>query len=136
MYQTWIETIPHNDQKYDTVGDYSYHYDSKPTEIHISQIGNPIFEFLVALHEFIESFLCRQKGIPCEKITEFDLLFEKEREAGFHTDEEEPGDDPRAPYHREHRLATAVEFFMAMLLGVNWKEYEQAIYSLQWRDHD
>jgi hypothetical protein len=42
----------------------------------------------------------------------------------------EPGDDPLAPYHWQHQMATMFEKVMARLLRVDWREYEEAINAL------
>ena len=52
------------------------------------------------------------------------MAFEKARKKG---NEDEPGDDPRAPYVVQHCIATGVERILAALLGVSWKRYEEAI---------
>lgn len=85
-------------------------------------------EFLVALHEQIEYFLCRMRGIKEEDITNFDLEYEARREAGDLTSE--PGDDPLAPYNKEHVFATSIEKIVCKELGINWEEYEKTVYSL------
>ena len=46
------------------------------------------------------------------------------------SDDDEPGDDPTAPYHREHCFATAVERMLIAALGVSWADYDQAVESL------
>jgi hypothetical protein len=38
-----------------------------------------------------------------------------------------PGDDPKAPYHREHRFATRIERLLARELRVNWATYEAGL---------
>jgi hypothetical protein len=35
----------------------------------------------------------------------------------------EPGNDPPAPYHREHVTTTIIEAILAQALGVNLEEY-------------
>jgi hypothetical protein len=117
-----IETIPHQQHRYPTVGDYF------PVEggwtIRVSRCGDARFEFLVALHEFVEWFLTQERGIREEDITEFDVRFEEAGRDG------EPGDDPQAPYHREHVCATKIEREAAAQLGVDWDTYEEALNAL------
>ena len=43
---------------------------------------------------------------------------------------DEPGDDPRAPYHREHEFAGCVERLLAHELGIDWNDYEDALDAL------
>jgi hypothetical protein len=71
--------------------------------------------------------LCRERGVTEDSVTQFDLDFEAARPEG-NTDE--PGDDPSAPYQKEHQFATTVELLLAAELGVKWREYERAIEAL------
>ena len=120
-----IKTIPHNEQRYDTCGDY---YDTdESTEIKVSDLGNEDYEFLVAVHELIEQYLCKKRGIKELDITDFDEVFEMKRVQG-NTDE--PGDDKNAPYRREHFFATSIERLVSAEIGVDWSEYDKAINEL------
>lgn len=120
-----IETIPHSSQRYDTVGDY---FNEDGTErIIVSDMGDEDYEFLVAIHELAEQYLTKRRGITEASITAFDEEFERNRKEG---NEDEPGDDPNAPYQNEHCLATSIERMMAAALGVKWKEYEDAVNAL------
>jgi hypothetical protein len=76
--------------------------------------GDCKWAFLIALHEMVEAMLCRAHGVSQEAVDEFDLLFDSEE----HDDEDEPGDDRRAPYRKEHRAAMLIEHMMAHFLGV------------------
>ena len=66
--------------------------------------------------------LTRYRGISEETIGDFDMAFEKKREAGLVRGE--PGDAPDAPYRREHFFATNVERLLAAELGVDWEIFE------------
>jgi hypothetical protein len=122
-----IKTIPHNQQRYETVGDWYFSQDHSKLFIFVSYMGNTHYEFLVAFHEQAEAMLCWDRGINEGAITVFDKLFEQNREAG---NEDEPGDDPLAPYRKEHFFATTVERLMAAELNVDWEKYDKAIYAL------
>ena len=121
-----IETIPHKDQRYPTVGDWLFDENGDLT-IRVSQLGSWQQECLVALHEVVEVLLCKHRGITQEAVDQFDMAYEKSRQEG---DESEPGDDPLAPYVREHCLATGIERILAAELGVDWKTYEQHLQEL------
>ena len=122
-----IETIPHKDQRYDTVGD--WWIDAEGTwQIRVSQIktdyGRSFWwaaEFLVALHELVEMAACLQHGITQERVDEFDKNWK------YHGDTDEPGDDMDAPYYAEHQFACGIERLMAAQLGVTWHNYETVI---------
>lgn len=124
-----IQVIPHENQRYETVGD--WFYDEKgDLQIRVSKLSDWRHEVLIAVHELVEVLICKYEGITAESVDRFDMDFEEHRHPD---DESEPGDDPRAPYVREHCLATGVERILAMVLGVNWKTYEKEVNSLQWK---
>lgn len=116
-----IQTIPHNTQRYDTVGDYWIDSDGI-WQIRVSEMSDWKKEFLVAIHELAELALITDRGINEEDIKSFDEEFEDKRTLGNF---DEPGDEPTAPYVNEHCIATAIERLMCVELGLKWKEYEK-----------
>lgn len=121
-----ILTIPAAEQRYDTVGDYWWPSVER-LEVRVSELGNEDFNFLVAVHELIEAYLCKRRGISEPSITAFDIAFEVRREKGLESAEAEPGNSPTAPYRAEHRIATTIEYLVARELGVSWEEYDNAV---------
>jgi hypothetical protein len=120
-------SIPHERQRYNTVGDWRLSHNG----IHITvSHTTDDYTFLVGIHEAIEAYLCRKRGIQEEVVTAFDMEFEMKRESG---NVDEPGDSVDAPYQREHFFATSVERLIASELGVNWVEYSHAIESFKER---
>lgn len=129
-----IETIPHCEQRYPTVGDYFQERESSAMlitpgveRVRVSNMENPDFEFLVALHELVEWWCAARHGVHEDDITGFDELFEQMRRPG---DLREPGDSMEAPYHREHVFATAIEKLVARQIGVDWETYGRAVEAL------
>jgi hypothetical protein len=120
--------IDHAEQRYPTCGDWIAQPDGS-CHITVSRLPDPRYELLVAIHELCEATLCAHRGILQSAVDAFDKRFEAERAQGQHGDEE-PGDDPAAPYYREHQIATAIEKQMAHWLDVDWSEYEKAINEL------
>ena len=116
-----IETIPHSQQRYATVGDWRF----RPDGLHIavSKMSGRRYEFLIAMHETIE---CQHAGVSQRAVDSFDMAYEKHRKPG---DDSEPGDDPRAPYHRQHMFASKVERMLAHELAVNWAAYNRQVSS-------
>ena len=119
-----IETIPHNQQRYNTIGD--WFPDSEPSplpggtpiaviRIRVSAMANWRHEALVALHELAEVILCMNDNITPKLVDDFDMSFNGP----------EPGDDPQSPYKRQHCFATAVERLACAAMGVDWFEYER-----------
>lgn len=129
MLRTVVEVIPHSGQRYDTVGDYlTDAYGT--THFRVSMMGDTDYEFLVSIHEQIESYLARKRGISEADIDKFDMAFEEAREPG---DYSEPGDDTRCPVFREHQFATKVERLLAAELNVSWEEYDAVVTELSFR---
>jgi len=134
-----VRTIPHKEQRYDTVGDWLW--DENPTPgypnsgsmgISVSDLGDWRMEACVAIHELVEALLCRARGITQEQVDQWDQRMtgasmcdtpECERNT-------EPGDHPDCPYRDEHFAATTIERILARELGVDWLEYEEKIAAL------
>ncbi len=120
-----ITTIPHERQRYDTVGDWKF-TPRGHLMIRVSQMGDPRYETLIALHELVEAVLCREAGIDQREVDRFDMAYETSRHLG---DKSEPGDDPAAPYHHQHVSATWFEQHLAGLLHVDWEAYDAEVES-------
>ncbi len=120
-----IETIPHKDQRYDTVGDWTDNPDT--LNIRVSKMGDWRKEVAVAYHELREALMCNHLGITQEAVDKFDMEFEDARQAG---DESEPGDDPEAPYFLPHQYATRDERLLVADLGLSWDDYDEAVKKL------
>ncbi len=119
-----IESIPHDKQRYPTVGDYWQESDGVD-HVRVSELQDWRYQALVAVHELVEMILAKHRGISEEAISAFDVAFEHDRELGKVLGE--PGDDPRAPYRREHFFATNVERLLAAELEVDWGAYETLV---------
>lgn len=153
MLNILINTIPHDLQRYPTVGDWQYPADSVtvPVPIHpsnskkekmapttiamaindrviVSEMCNADYELLVAIHELVEMHLCKKAGVTDAVVTAFDMCFEHDRAHGL--EDGEPGDDPTAPYHDQHLAATTVEKCLAAVLGVEWDAYAKTVDAL------
>lgn len=119
------KTIPHSEQRYPTVGDWSL--TTNGIEVNISSMSKSDYEFLVALHEVIEAYLCQKRGISEQTVTDFDVAFEKKRKE---YDFREPGNTRKAPYKKEHRFASRIERLVGKELGVDWNDYSKEVNSL------
>jgi hypothetical protein len=124
-FRAVIGSIEHKTQRYDTVGDWRIEPDGGVLVV-VSRMSDQRYEFLVALHELIEAYLCKHAGISEGKVTAFDKAFETARKPG---DLSEPGDDPAAPYHDQHKNATVLEVQLAAMLGVDWAAYSAEVES-------
>lgn len=125
-----IRFIDHIDQRYETCGDWEvgaegYH------KISVSRVQPLKYSYLVAVHELIEMLLCMERGIPQYIVDDWDIAFEKKRlRFPRKMKDAEPGDNPAAPYFKEHQFASKIEKMLAKELKINWREYEEAISSL------
>ncbi len=121
-----ISSIPHNKQRYPTVGDWIIAR-GHLRHIFVSEMDNKDYVFLVAIHELIEAWLCLKRGITQKAVDQFDMQFEQNRDPG---DESEPGDSRKAPYFVEHQFATIVEKMLAVELSVDWDMYDHTVTNL------
>jgi hypothetical protein len=142
--QVIIKTIDHKKQPYDTCGDWRWenkkgkpinqtealaraNTDDCVLRINVSNLGSWRLEMLVAVHELVETLMCLRDGVLVEDVDAFDKAFEAARKKG---NQDEPGDDPKAPYVNQHCVATAVERLLCAQLGCTWDEYCNAVESL------
>jgi hypothetical protein len=116
-----IESIPHDQHRYPTTGDYWQDEDGT-LQVRVSNIGpdDERMQFLVALHEMIEMTLCAFRGIAEPDIKAWDEAVPDDSPYA-----DDPGHDPTAPYHKEHVFAECIERLVAAELGVNWQKYEE-----------
>jgi hypothetical protein len=101
--------------RYDDVGDY---FDST---IVAYDMKNPVYTNGIMLHEFIEYTLIQSAGIPVDLIDAFD------------TDEDAADRYPEEYklYTRYHRMANNVERHFIENMGLDWKDYQRAVYSVK-----
>lgn len=111
-----IRTIPHADQRYNTLGDWQYR-DDNSLIITVSETGDWKSNVLIAIHEFVEVVLCQERGVSQEVVDHFDTHEGKESN--------DPGDLPNAPYRDEHCFAMSVERMVCAAMGMAWAEHEQ-----------
>lgn len=107
-----IQTKPQNEMRYDTWGDWRWEEDVLMIEVVENEVPTLDHQFLIALHELVEAYLCFRRGITQESVDAFDMNWKGKPD-------EEPGDDPKAPYGKEHRFAMLMEHLMAKELGLN-----------------
>lgn len=121
MKRIIIETAASEDQRYPTAGDYW----ETDNEIYfkITDQGSDDHEFLVAIHEMIEFWLTRERGISEAEITDYDIKWEELPEPKA----DEPGNEADCIYGREHRFAENIERQLAHELGIDWHEYNNSL---------
>lgn len=101
--------------RYDDVGDY---FDSTIVSY---DMKNPVYNNGIMLHEFIEYSLIKSAGIPVARIDAFD------------TDEKAQEKYPEhyKLYSKYHRMANNIERHFIENMGLSWKEYQKAVYSVE-----
>lgn len=124
-----IEFKPVHLMRYPTVGDYFYLSDGT-LKIEIADTSNEFYNKMILIHELVEEAITKKNGITEQQIMDFDLAFEKARELGLKTADEEPGFCNDAPYKEAHYYATSVEMGMCALTKTSWKDYDYAVNSL------
>lgn len=113
-----VDFISQERQRYSTCGDF-FRDGRGVLRFHISRMGNPAFEQAVLLHEMVEFFKCERDGVTIEQIDAWDM--------GEGETLDEPGNDPRAPYHAQHVFATSIERQFIEAMGFTWEEYDAAV---------
>lgn len=124
-----IQVIPHSKQRYPTVGDWFFDKRGNLT-IRVSKLSDWRREMLVAFHELAEVLVCKHRKISQASVDRFDKQFEKDRAKGKHGEDDEPGDDRKAPYRKQHFFATNVEALLCDQLDVDWASYESELSNL------
>lgn len=120
-----VKIIPHNEHRYPTVGD--WWFKNGVLYVRCSRLSNWRYEACIIVHELVEWFICMHDGVKEKDVDAFDIAFEKARKPG---NNDEPGDDNKAPYRKQHCIATGVERILAALLGVSWNDYADEIEAL------
>lgn len=122
MLDIKIKTIEHADHVYPTIGNWTWK--GQRLVIHVSDMADWRHELLVAVHELVESYLCRMDGVPECLVGKFDREFERQRKKG---DNREPGDQFDCVYRRQHQFAEHIEHALCEVLEVKWKDYLKAL---------
>ena len=112
-----IELIPHEEQRYETAGDWRIDADGAIC-IKVSDTGYRMDALLVGIHEAVEAILCDAHNVLESDVDAFDIEFCKTHDL----EKEEPGEDPKAPYRREHAAADVVERIVALEADEVWRE--------------
>jgi len=117
-----VEVIP-NEQQRTGVDGSDWFWDEKgDLQVRISPMSDWRYEALLQIHETVEAIMCKHNGVTQQSVDEFDVEFDK-----THALDLNAGDDPAAPYKREHCLATAIERILCAELDVDWKTYDDEL---------
>ena len=116
-------TEPVLKMRYNTAGDWYISEDESKVTVCIdsARTGNWRYDALLQVHELIEAILCINNNVQEEDVSKFDMSREPDGPDG------DCGDDPLAPYSKEHCFATAVERMLCAAMGVEWDDYESRV---------
>jgi hypothetical protein len=110
-----------------TVGDW-YEQDGIG-QILVSEMGDEQYEFFVAAHELVQYWLCARWGITEESVRAFGAAWGQQS----HARGAEAGDALEAPHHWAHVMASLVERFLAFVLRVDFREYDETLICMEER---
>jgi hypothetical protein len=119
----WV--TPPREMRYRTVGDWKNK--DCTTVVEVADTGNDDYNFLLLIHELVEAYLCRKAGVTTEEVDTFDINMAQ-------MGDYEPGENPQAPYYKQHQFANIIELLVARELGVNWQRYEECLNNLELPD--
>lgn len=126
-----IETVPHNEQRYNTCGDWQWSDDKQILTIKVSEMknegktGHGYMEAVIGIHELVEALACQHAGITEKMVDDFDKSDKYAREC--ENEDIETGDHPKAPYKQQHTLATGIERILCFVFNIPWFEYESQL---------
>jgi hypothetical protein len=119
-----IKVIPESEMRPEVNGA-DWFFDAQGNlQVRVSPMSDPRYEILLAIHEAVEAIMCRHNGVTVAAVDKFDQEYDK-----THTFDLNAGDDPKAPYKKEHTFATAIERILAGVLEVDWKTYDDELAS-------
>jgi hypothetical protein len=110
-----IKAIEPGAIRYSTCGDWQWLPDGSLVVSVPDYGGQNDSAFLVALHEMVEAWLCRRDNISEKDVSIWDMC---------NPDLDEPGDDPNAPYFRQHKVAMDIEKKVCNAMHKDWREHE------------
>lgn len=120
-----IRIVPESKQR-TCVSGCDWQFNGDDLLVLISPLSDWRREMLLGFHEAAEAVMCKQAGVTQKQVDDFDLEFDK-----MHPNEPDlgAGDDPAAPYFRQHIAAQAMESILCTELGVNWDDYMKELAS-------
>lgn len=95
-----------------------YWWNGNILEVRITKLKPFIYSLFLLVHALIEIIGVLIDGIKFEEIEKWDRKCK----------DEEQGDNPKAPYHVQHKFATQIEMTCVGWFGKLWTKYNQAIY--------
>ncbi len=107
-----IKTVKPGTLPFNRVGDWTWR--GETLQISVNDMSEERYEWLLAVHEVVEAFLCKFRGITEQAIDKFD----KDHNGAWL---------PEGPGYPEHLFATGVESIIAAMVGITIDTYEKEI---------
>ena len=118
--QITIKFIPHDQQRYATVGDWLHNPIDGDITILVSNMTDLRSMYAVAVHELLEVAACHVNGVSQQAVDDWDI-----NGGGMLSDD--PGALPDCPYHREHMAAEEAERAFCRVTDLIWDKHEENI---------
>ena len=119
-----IQVIPPSQMRPEVDGA-DWYFDSKgDLQVRVCPMSDQRMEIALAIHEAFEALLCKHDGVTVKEVDAFDKQYDLD-----HADDNdiEAGDDPAAPYRRQHSMASAVERMYVAWVDLSWEIYDQEL---------
>jgi hypothetical protein len=119
-----IKVIPESEQR-ETVNGADWFFDDQgDLQVRVSPMSDWRYEVALAFHEAFEACLCKNNGVTQKSVDDFDMAYDL-----AHPDQPDinAGDEPDAPYVREHNYATIVDRLFIGACGLFWKKYDDEL---------
>lgn len=92
--------------------------------IQVHRMNDWRHELAVWGHEIIEAAYCKLARVTTEECDLFDNMYEQWYRDGTKPKSEEPGCDPKCPYHRGHMWGIVWEEIVIFATMASWEKYE------------
>lgn len=109
-----VSFLPMKQMRYETLDDYTLVDDV--LLIDIADTGDARSNYSLLIHAIVEYQVATLAGVTIGQIDDWDFL---------HPNSDEPGEDPKCPYHAAHMAAMEAEKSAVSALGLTWAEHEQ-----------
>ncbi len=119
-----VQTIDNKDHRPNITGADWWYDDNGDLQVRVSKMSDPRYEAALILHETFEAILCRFAGVTHQQVDAFDIPYE-----ATHDKKCNAGDEPDAPYFKQHGYATAAERIFTTACGVEWLKYDKELES-------
>lgn len=112
-----VQTIPHEEHKFTTIGYWSATDDE--VVFTISELPNWRWMVSVLIHELIEWMWCEAHGVTTEECDAFDAMYEEGYRNGTISIDKEAGYDKKCPYYKGHVWGDRISWIFEKIMHVD-----------------